>query len=761
MARRGVLCALFLAFLGVALGALVGCDEDKGRFLPNNPPSVQLTSTPPDSGTAGYGVEFYWEGWDSDGEIDHFIYAIDPPDMYGTEDSVWTRTDAYSGSFVFQATDFDTLYHWRKPQVAKGWHVFVIKAVDDKGGVSEPDYVAFNATTIAPRTQIKTPPPSGGIQSYVGAAQEVGLRVTFRWEGDDPDGLMTEVPVGYLLKVVDVSGAFEHELAGKVRRDTTEWIERGAGERKTVLYFDNGRAYAVAFRAIDEAGAVEPLLLLNGNMLWVVGRESSSAPELVVRSPGLGYRSWKGWVMDTETYEVPLGSRYELEIFGNADLYGGLITGYSFGWDIKDLESDEIDPMGNGAWTPWSTGRTTIKADFTEERSYFLNVKCKDDGGGISLATLRFDVTPLEPTKNLCYIDDWRLHPKDAFYGEPLDDEVWQRMLDGYNYGEDWDDISWDEWDVPLSEEMPSLEFLSGFRVVVWSLNDNRSTSFNQQSGWYSMNKLNTRNVLASYMTGRVGGGERGKVWAFGRGLVESSLLAELGYICAYPYAVDHDLNYDPDCGIKAHTFASQFMHIVGEFEGSDPTSGGARINLDETYRSRPDYVYLDAVGPGMPADKYTRPPAAELYPDLPRKLTQVSSWTGRTFRAFEVLEYPGPDQEDQHLFFDPVSQEMTELIPLYRAHSRDADSFTNEKYCGFRYIPSEPADPGEIVYFFFPMFPVKDAQIRSIAKVVLSDWFGLPDPEAGAEADRGVPDRPADRSPPVEASGGPGVRER
>ena len=29
-------------------------------------------------------------------------------------------------------------------------------------------------------------------------------------------------------------------------------------------------------------------------------------------------------------------------------------------------------------------------------------------------------------------------------------------------------------------------------------------------------------------------------------------------------------------------------------------------------------------------------------------------------------------------------------------------------------------------------MFPFKDDQIRSTAKVVLSDWFGLPDPDAG-----------------------------
>jgi len=57
--------------------------------------------------------------------------------------------------------------------------------------------------------------------------------------------------------------------------------------------------------------------------------------------------------------------------------------------------------------------------------------------------------------------------------------------------------------------------------------------------------------------------------------------------------------------------------------------------------------------------------------------------------------------------------------------------SDAHNKYCGFRYIPETPSDPGEIVYFFFPMFIFKDGQIRTTAKVVLSDWFGLPDPDA------------------------------
>ncbi len=430
---------------------------------------------------------------------------------------------------------------------------------------------------------------------------------------------------------------------------------------------------------------------------------------------------------------MPLGSFHELRISASSRWYGGLITGFSYGWDIPDLDSNETDPSGKGAWTPWSMTRTVIQIEFEEARDYFLHVRCKDDAGGMTLASIKFNVISLNPTKNLCFIDDWRKYPKTGERGEPLDDMVWKTMLDGYNYGEDWEDVSWDEWEVPIAESAPSLEFLSQFQVVVWSLMDNRSSAINQQSGWYSMNCPGRSNVLAVYMTSRSSTGESGKVWAFGRGLVESSILcgAVGGFYssCDYPYPVEEGNR----CGIRRATLARDFMHIDGEFDIYDRTSGGARINLYDEAWEIADYVYVDTAGPAIPKDKYTRPPAAELYPNLPFKLLHHPDVRNRgwPFYYFEVLEYPSPDQEQQHLFYDPVSEQMTGLIPLYRTHASDPRSDANNKYCGFRYIPSKTTDPAEIVYFFFPMFPFEDSQTRATAKVVLSDWFGLPDPDA------------------------------
>ena len=98
---------------------------------------------------------------------------------------------------------------------------------------------------------------------------------------------------------------------------------------------------------------------------------------------------------------------------------------------------------------------------------------------------------------------------------------------------------------------------------------------------------------------------------------------------------------------------------------------------------------------------------------------------------VFEVLEYPNPNQQNQLMFYDPWFEQMTNLIPLYRIHARSKGSKNHEKFCGFRYLPTGPSDHGEIVYFFFPMFAFDDGDIRATAKVVLSNWFGLPDPDA------------------------------
>jgi hypothetical protein len=735
MKRIALLGAVAAALAVFLVAGLSGCGDNELSGGPyNRRPGVMLTATPPQGDTTRYDVELHWSAWDPDGRVDHFMYCVDPPDS-ADADTVWEVTQAYSVRLIFTTEAYDTTTigqygDWRVYQVALGYHVFLIKAVDNQGAMSAPDDVAFTAYTICPRTYITSPPPAGEWNEYQSGPQPVGLRVTFRWRGEDPDGVFTDKPVAYLYKLLEINLITNYTKVGQtLLEDEGPWVRVGGETTQVTLDLENNTRYAFGVRAIDEAGAVEPLLVLNRNVLWVQARELSSFPELTLKSTAFGIRKWLGWTTDAETYEVPLGSTYELDISGDARWYGGIITGLAFGWDLATLDSPDTDPEGNGAWTPWSTTLKTITARFTQPRDYYFYIKCKDDLGGVTLGIIHFNVTELTPAYNLGYIDDWRVYPIST--GEPLDDAAWQRMLDGYNYGVDWSNLVWDEWGAPEGEEIPSLEFLSQFKVIVWSLNDTRAISPVDKSAWYQMNDLNTSNVLAVYMGSQLQDGTRGKVWAYGRGMVESTVLPYGGSSCEYPYSVREDAS-SASCYIRARSFGYDYMHIRGDFLSSNPSSGGSRVNYFEGSNDKMQYVCVNS--DTLPIPGYDLGPAAELYPSLPPRLEpDLSKLRAGGLLWFEVLEYPSPEQTTQLLFFDQWLGGATGLIPLYKYKAADEGSKADGKFCGFRYIPGEALDQGEIVYFFFPMYPIYDDQARATAKVVLSDWFGLPDPDAAA----------------------------
>jgi hypothetical protein len=734
-----------LAFLGVFAVALAlvgfagvpGCgDSGDGRnggpFGPrdNLRPVVTLTGAPPQGDTTRFDVELSWTAWDPDGAVDHFLYCVDPPDS-ADADTVWEETEAYSVSLIFTAEDYDTttideFLDYKRHQIGVEYHVFILKAVDDAGAMSVPDYAAFNASTICPRTQIVSPPPYySGWNEYMGSPQPVGLRVTFRWEGNDPDGVFTDKPIGYYYKLTDVTGEYDwRNVAPRLYEDPEPWVRVGAESTKVTLDLQDGRAYGFGVRAIDEAEAVEPLLVLNRNLLWVVASERKSYPQLTVSSTAFGVRHWMGWSLDTESYEVPLNSAYELEISGDAGWYGGVVTGYSYGWDLTDLDIQDTDPNGIGAWTPWAATAPTITAQFTEPRDYFLYIRCKDDLGGKTLAVMRFNVVAFTASRNVIYIDDCRMYPRDL-----PDDETWQRMLSGYDYGGGWSGAAWDEWDAPYGQEVPPLSLLAQFKVVVWSMCDNRMMSPIDKSAWFFMNVPGTANVLALYLGGETQSGVKGKVWAFGTRMVESSVLPYAGRLCEYPFAVREHAPI-AGCYIRKGSFAYDYLHLIGDLSGDDSACGGARVSLFSSPEDKMRYVYVN--GDPLPVEDCDLIPAADLYPNLPPKLEPdlskpyVSAWLWS-----EVLEYPSPDQSTQLLFCDPEHGE-TGLVPLYRYKAVSSASAADGKFCGFRYIPRGSFDHGELVYFFFRMYPMYDDQARATAKVVLSDWFGLPDPDAG-----------------------------
>src|SRR5262249_59162909 len=120
---------------------------------------------------------------DRDGFIDHYEYAIDPPTlkraMLAQAETTWVSTRENHVVARFHASHPDSL---GPGATASQFHVFVLRAVDNRLGVSPRVVRGFYAYTVAPNVQFTQPIPSRLLRAQV--------PVPFRaeWLGDDPDG---------------------------------------------------------------------------------------------------------------------------------------------------------------------------------------------------------------------------------------------------------------------------------------------------------------------------------------------------------------------------------------------------------------------------------------------------------------------------------------------------------------------------------------------------------------------------------------------
>jgi hypothetical protein len=104
------------------LGAFaVGCEEDGGVPLTNQAPTVWLSAAPPEGSLSRYTLQLYWGGWDPDGEIQYYEYAItnneggffDPADTTGTDK--WRRVYANDSTFTFSADQMAAIVDLYRP----------------------------------------------------------------------------------------------------------------------------------------------------------------------------------------------------------------------------------------------------------------------------------------------------------------------------------------------------------------------------------------------------------------------------------------------------------------------------------------------------------------------------------------------------------------------------------------------------------------------------------------------------------------------
>lgn len=410
---------------GVALfcvlgSTLAGCSREALPVLPNVRPTIEVTQAPVNANQPFYyGYELRWAGYDADGYVDHFRYAVDPPTTADAE-TTWVRTDANRQSFLFRADEVSS----GSDQTAQGYHTIVLQAVDDRGGVSEPVYRSLTSFTVAPTVKIVQPPPNKFFPPTFGPS------LYLKWVGTDPDGRGTNKPVQYKYRLFNLESPeleFQWLLTDPdtVRR---RWGPRFAdwdsvGGDTTEVTFRNlvpSAKYMAVVVAFDEAGAYSPVMSPEANMAYfTVSVTGGLGPKLTVFGEGIYYTFPIGVLNDPATFlraEVAAGRPIHFDWFGETQ-GGSYVAGYRWMVDgnIGDdtPREDEDSPAEFHRWSRWSP--LTLGVDLPgytpqgESAEHTLYLEAIDNNGILSRVGLRLTVVRAIFDKSLLVIDDTRL----------------------------------------------------------------------------------------------------------------------------------------------------------------------------------------------------------------------------------------------------------------------------------------------------------------------------------------------------------------
>jgi len=418
-ARRARLGA-FATLAAIAAAGLLA--ETCGRQspltqLPNQRPRVTITSAPaPGSKIGNYSYELSWAGFDSDGFIDHFRYAVDAPRRPDAE-TAWVETKLNRQLFTFTADSLasdDAVFGQR-------FHTVDVEAIDDRGGISAPAAVAFNALTLAPTVRFKTPAPS----PLLTAALAPSTR--FTWEGSDPDGIENKLPRYYKWKLFGESST-PTLLDISLNPDTllrmfaprfADWDSLpGTATGVDVHDLLPGRTYVAAVVAFDVAGAYSVPMTFNANLVrFDVHQAAAVGPKLRLFTRAFDFTFPGGGFFDRVSdhlhAQVPANLPLTIEWTGTPSP-GAIVTGYRWAMDLARVDdetprSDEAADLSH--WSRWGLDQqATLPANRLASgtvRSFYL--EARDNSGNVSLGVIELSPVAAGLERDLLVVDDTRL----------------------------------------------------------------------------------------------------------------------------------------------------------------------------------------------------------------------------------------------------------------------------------------------------------------------------------------------------------------
>jgi hypothetical protein len=554
MRRLGLLFPIVMA--GSALW-LAGCSTKPKIVAQNNMlPTVRLTSAPYSSvDEYYYSITLNWTAFDPDGRVDYFLYAIDPPRPNATvpfPETTWVRTDRNELTYQFPATrsKSSSLY-------ADDFHVFALRAVDNRGGRSLVTYRAFFAQTQAPTVKIDSPPPSLQSKAFVTPA------VLIQWHGDDLDGVFTKKPKKY--KYFLISDQTEVTLnTALVDRDSVRryyqprnWVGWDSTSTETTyVQYTNlipDKEYIFCVVAFDEAGAYSPIFELNQNMLYFrVSFAGNNNPTITMWNEFFSY-TYPGGSYEplnperVVPLEIPAGERVTFN-WAAEPIPGSVMRSYRWALDITDLNDETRRRSPDTDLNRWSdkslaVTSATIGPFIGSNVARKFYIEAEDINGLKSLGIIGFTVVTATFDRPLLVVKDWRYQvdvktvttqpcvdrPKLQWPNSAeLDSFLFARggfpwkcytpaavskpgLFAGYDFDTAGTRIGRADQTVPLSK-------LARYRHVIWitdakgASNGGSGTSSDPAAALKYMCAPNRANTIATY--GRMGG----QIWMLGGG---------------------------------------------------------------------------------------------------------------------------------------------------------------------------------------------------------------------------------------------------
>jgi hypothetical protein len=414
---------------------LTGCSNPGGEFKENQPPTVWLSSAPPEGTVESYTINMHWGGWDPDGVIGYYEYCItdnenqkfNPADTVGADK--WLRVYANDSTFTFTA---DKLVDTNTTDLVTDFtrsHTFFIRAVDSEGLPSpKPAYRSFTAYTLSPRVRIEIPRKWGFNPALVPPI------TTFTWVGEDfvSDMRFSQDPdsVSYLVEPLKNHNNSYDATIDWIRElpvDAPEWSSwvwysapNDSGKRYTTPPLDLG-LYMFAVRAKDEAGAITPVFDEDFNVRRINVSKRTTGPLLVVQNVYLGSVRATTCNVPLSIMDIFAGIPMEFRWEADARSYGGTVVGYRYGWDIKDLNDPE---QWDVSFTPFPPHPSTElpKARSTPRTFYYgthvFTIEVRDNSGFCSRIEVKVNVVQFTLGKPLLIVDD---------YAEPKDVSGWDK----------------------------------------------------------------------------------------------------------------------------------------------------------------------------------------------------------------------------------------------------------------------------------------------------------------------------------------------